>query len=324
MSQRRKNPTANRISSENSGLRRLQNQNEQDPLDPRAARAPVLPVAEKSEPKPPLGVGSIMAESFSVLTGNVLKLILASSVPMAFFIVPLALLLANVSTISFQNPSANWPVMAIFTGTSLLAFCAAISLISAAVTKLTYNAKHLRPTSFRQTIGPALAATPSIGLLGIAVGALLLVAQVSMFALGYVTPLLSFVALPMFFVVYFWSIAAFALMPSAAVIENRGLRSLSRSMELTKGYRLAVLGTMILAGLCSVAIQLLFSFATFFLTIVVSLVSETLSALLSFVSSLAAFGVMIGFMCIVACLVYMRLREVKEGVGIDQIEAIFE
>ncbi len=302
----------------------MQNQIEQDPVDPHVSSDQAQPVTKTSEPKPPLGVGSIIAESFSILTRNVFRMILVSSVPMAFFLVPLALVLSNSGVVNFQDPSANWPMVAVYLLTSLLAFCAATSLISAAVTRLTYDAKHLTPTGLRAIFGPALAAAPSIGLLGIAICALLVVVQVSMFALGLVTPLLSLVALPVFFVIYLWSIAAFSLMPAAAVIENRGLRSLSRSRELTNGYRLAVLGTMLLASLCSVVIQLVFSFATFFLTILVSLVSETLSGILSFASSLAAFGVMISFMCIVACLLYLRLREVKEGVGIDQIEAIFD
>lgn len=293
-------------------------------MGPHDSEDQAKPYVAAPEPKAPLGVGTIIAESFSILIKNIFRVILVSSVPMALFVVPIGLMLSSTGAINLENPAANWPMVAAYTVTSLLTFCAAISLISAAVTKLTYDAKHQKTRSLREIFGPSLAAAPAIVLLGLAIGVALLALQASVFVLGFATTLLSFVALPVFFVIYLWAIATFSLMPSAAVIEKRGLRSLGRSMELTKGYRLPVLGTMFLAGLCSIAVQLVFSIATVLLTALASLVSDTLSGILSFASSLVTFGLVIGFICIVACLVYLRLREVKEGVGIEQIEQIFD
>jgi hypothetical protein len=76
--------------------------------------------------------------------------------------------------------------------------------------------------------------------------------------------------------------------------------------------------------LCSIAIQIAFSILTLLVTIAASLVSEVFGAILSFASSLVAFALMIGYLCIVTSLIYIRLREIKEGSGLDRIETVFE
>ncbi|WP_156958718.1 hypothetical protein [Labrenzia sp. DG1229] len=276
------------------------------------------------EPRLPLGTGTVIGESFSILLKNMVHVIVASAMPMILFFLPIGFMIGSNQMLDLEAPQFNWPVFLVNLAISLFAMCAALSLSATAVNKLAYDAKHLRRVKASTYFKPTLSAAPIVALLTLAIGAALLLVQVSIFALSSVSPILAFFAFPVFFVVYFWTVAACSLMPAVAVIEKAGLSSLKRSIALTKGYRLPVLGTIFLAGLCSIAIQIAFSIFTVLVTVTASLASETLGAILSFVSSLVAFALMIGYLCIVTSLIYIRLREIREGAGIDQIEAVFE
>lgn len=289
-----------------------------------SAQHPEIPVNSGIEPRAPLGAGAVIGESFSILLKNIVHVIVASAAPMFLFFLPIGFMIGSNQMLDLKAPQFNWSVLLINFAISLFAMCAALSVSAAAVNKLAYDAKHLRTVKASTYLKSTLSAAPIVTLFTLAIGAALLLVQVSIFALSSVSPFLTFFTFPVFFVVYFWTVAACSLMPAVAVVEKAGLSSLKRSIALTKGYRLPVLGTIFLAGLCSIAIQIAISIFTFLVTLTASLASETLGAILSFASSLVAFALMIGYLCIVTSLIYIRLREIKEGAGIDQIEAVFE
>lgn len=243
---------------------------------------------------------------------------------MLLFFLPLGFMIGSSQMLDLEAPQENWPVFLANFAVSLLAMCAAFSLSATTVNKIAYDAKCFNTVRASGYLKPALSAAPVVGLLTIAMGAALMLVQVSVVALSFASGLLTFFAFPVFVVAYLWTVSAFSLMPAAAVVEKAGFSSLKRSMALTKGYRLPVLGTIFLAGLCSVAIQIAVSILTLLVTIAASLVSEVFGAILSFASSLVAFALMIGYLCIVTSLIYIRLREIKEGSGLDRIETVFE
>lgn len=283
-----------------------------------------IPVNSGIEPRPPLGTGTVIGESFSILLKNIVHVIVASAVPVILFFLPIGFMIGNNQMLDLEAPQFDWPVLLTYFAISLFAMCAAFSVSAAAVNKLAYDAKSFRTVKASSYFKPTLSAAPVIALLTIAMGAALLLVWVSISVLSSVSSLLMFFTFPVFFVVYFWTVAACSLMPAVAVVEKAGFSSLKRSIALTRGYRFPVLGTIFLAGLCSIAIQIAISIFTFLVTLTASLASETLGAILSFASSLVAFTLMIGYLCIVTSLIYIRLREIKEGAGIDQIEAVFE
>lgn len=104
------------------------------------------------------------------------------------------------------------------------------------------------------------------------------------------------------------------------MVENPGIfGSLSRSRELTKGYRWHLLGLFLLA---------------FVITTVVNIVVPMPFGLLGAIDpSLAAVGAIVGlalqlfttvFMAVVLAVAYHDLRVAKEGVSTDQIAAVFD
>ncbi len=302
----------------------MQNQNGHSAENPNRDHHVQAPASRGAEPKLPLGVGKLIGESFSILLNHILKITVGCLIPILVAIVPLFFLLSDPTAIDLENPAWHWSSVALKTIVSLVAMCGVFAVVLGFMSKLTHEATQRRKVNLRVCFKSALFAAPTIAILTLLVGVLLLIAQFLVAMLMGLAPVLSiliFLAIP---ALYLWVFATYCVIPPAAVIEKAGFGSLSRSAALTKGYRLRVLGTLVLAGLCSAAVQALLSIVTFLLAIAASFLSETIGSVVSVVSSMIIFGVSMGYLCIITALIYLRLREIKEGIGLEGIEAVFE
>jgi hypothetical protein len=115
-------------------------------------------------------------------------------------------------------------------------------------------------------------------------------------------------------------------MVPVAVIERQGFGSLRRSFELTRGFRWPIVGVMILFFIIGIVISLPA------VGIAQALLSDEIFSLFSSSAGRAAItvlelvtnGVVYAFGGIATGLVYARLREIKEGVGVEDIAAVFD
>ena len=152
----------------------------------------------------------------------------------------------------------------------------------------------------------------------------MLLGQLAFAAFGSASPAFAVVAIPVIFALYFWVISTGMLIPSAAVSEQAGIRSWNRSMSLIKGYRWPVLGTFFLAALCGSVLYLVLAAVAVSATVLISYSPFKTMTLISFAIPMSAFSIYVGYMCIVSTLIFMRLRELKEGTASVQIEAVFD
>ncbi|MGB0499124.1 MAG: hypothetical protein ACPGID_12355 [Rubricella sp.] len=109
----------------------------------------------------------------------------------------------------------------------------------------------------------------------------------------------------------------------AIVVEGAGFRALGHSQRLTKGYRWPIFGTMLLMIILSFVIvfAIVIAIGLFLsLMLVDPLVRNTAALVLN------AFGqaMLYGFISIPIALIYARLREIKDGVGMEDIAEVFE
>lgn len=101
---------------------------------------------------------------------------------------------------------------------------------------------------------------------------------------------------------------------AVCVVEQRGvIDSMSRSGELTKGYRWQILGLILIVGIASAVISYILAY------IGAKIGGFTVGALLGDLIQIY----MIALGSVIAALVYYRLRSIKDGVDIDRISDVF-
>eukprot|EP00903_Cladosiphon_okamuranus_P022917 g21109.t1 len=108
-------------------------------------------------------------------------------------------------------------------------------------------------------------------------------------------------------------------MAPAGVIERAGFGGLGRSKYLTKEYRWPILGALVLAIICATIINIV---ALFVVGLVAS--AGSIGMVIGIVLFAAISTVGAGFLSILVALIYARLREIKEGVSVDQIASVFD
>ena len=290
---------------------------------------PVLPVL-------PLGVGAIIGESFSILFRNFFKIFIAGFVPSLLgYLIPVSLL-ASFDLLTLQQLFLQQPEQA--SGAAALAggFWALVQIVVFAVTaallvQLAYDAKLGRPVMLRRYIGPALLAVLPIAILGGAIAVLLFVATTALFlGAGLLGPV-AVIAIPVTPVLILWILAVFIVTAPAIVIERVGFRGLGRSAQLTRDYRWPIVGAIVLTFLCYLLINILVGGVIMLVLFgLVSMVPPTgfigviAGGILPVVFTAALFTIGFGLVGVFVALIYARLREIKEGIGVDQIAAVFE
>ena len=106
-----------------------------------------------------------------------------------------------------------------------------------------------------------------------------------------------------------------AAIPSI-VVENQGVSSLGRSMELTSGYRWQCLGAILVMFLCILGVSLVMGIVQVALGALLGELGAGLISLLSSGLSMALTGIFIA-------LIYARLREIKEGTSVESLAEVF-
>lgn len=252
----------------------------------------------------PLGVGSIVGESFTILMRHILSVLLLAVVPTLLGFLVSAALLGWGASLGIDKKPLVEPADFVPTVLSIIFQVVANGLTTALIVQLAYDAKLQRPLKLGRYVGPAVRAAVPIAILGV------------------VSTLIMGIGLAALVVPGLWAYAVFSMMPAAVVIEKVGFGGLGRSASLTKEYRWPILGT----------------FVVIFIVIVgINLVSNLLIRLL--VGGLAggAAGMVIGGLAltmttalgyglssVAVALIYARLREIKEGTSVRDIAAVFD
>lgn len=112
----------------------------------------------------------------------------------------------------------------------------------------------------------------------------------------------------------FLAVALFPLYPALA-LERDGLGSFSRAMDLTRGYRWPILGLLICLALLLLLAALIL--------IVPFILAFGADAIEWIAISAALDAVIYGFTAAASTLAYFRLREIKEGLGAENIAEVF-
>lgn len=251
----------------------------------------------------PLGVGALLGASFAILFRRFFRVALLS-----FGAVALSMLV--VWAAAEYDADASEEVIVL---TLLLHPAISVALSAALTAQLAYDARAGRAVGFLRYLLPGLRAlllALPTGLAAVGVAALPFV-----IASGNIAPApgLGLVAVAL------WVCTVLSLVAPAAVVERAGLASLGRSVALSRGYRLPILGMGLLAGVLiivtsSVGLALVGSSEIW--------VEVTDFILIPLYAAIAAPGY--GFGGIMVALVHARLREIKEGLGSDRIVSVFD
>ena len=249
----------------------------------------------------PLGVGAIISESFSILFKHLGKVMLLALVPTLFGIVVSGMLNGWGYALGVPDPNFNgipsWQSIVL----DLLIQMVVYALATALLVQLAYNSKLGRSMPISQYFGPALSAALPIAVLGTVVGVLSTVGTLFLVIPGL------------------WIYAVYSMTSPAIMIERVGYRGMGRSVELTRGYRWPIVGAVLIVWICAALIG---GGIGFVVSMVGSAVGGGLLVSLVLMSLAGAFGTGLGGISI--ALIYARLREIKEGVSVDQIASVFD
>jgi hypothetical protein len=257
----------------------------------------------------PLRVGSIIGDAFGIFFSRFLKVFVIGMIGGGLIFLTAWLLNGWTETISntgITNVSTPQALIANFvnTGIGMVVY----ALMTGVIVQMTYDAKLDRKRSLWAYMLNALPAALPIALMSLLVSFLSVLGAVALF------------------VGALWVLAAFYVMVPVAVIERQGFGSLRRSFELTRGFRWPIVGVMILFFIIGIVISLPA------VGIAQALLSDEIFSLFSSSAGRAAItvlelvtnGVVYAFGGIATGLVYARLREIKEGVGVEDIAAVFD
>ncbi|MCK7612317.1 hypothetical protein [Roseibium sediminicola] len=253
------------------------------------------------QPNAPLGIGSIIGESFSILFGKFFQVVLIAFGPAVIGLVISGLLIGFGAMSGTAEPDLSGGAGSAFA----ILFAVIIQFVVYAVTtallvQLAYDAKLGRSIQIGRYIGPAFSSVLPIVVLSLVAGVLFMIG----FALLIVPGL--------------WIYAVFAVMAPAVVIEKAGFGGLGRSAALTKEYRWPIVGAFVLIIIISIVINMV---AGLIIGVISALVG---SVIVDVILSAALSTIGAGLGSIMVALIYARLREIKEGVSVDQIAAVFD
>lgn len=245
-----------------------------------------------------LGVGGIVADSFSILFKNFVKVMILGFVPGAIGLIISGMLNGWDVALGLAVPGfASGGAIGGFV-IGLLVQLALYGITIALLVQLAYDTKLGRPVSIGRYFGPALSAAIPITILGLVIGVLAGLGTLALLLPGL------------------WIYAVYSVTAPVIVIEKAGFGGMGRSAALTKEYRWPILGAVILVGICSAVINFIGLYiAGFFGAIGVVALMLVTAALTAVAYGLSGISI---------ALIYARLREIKEGVGVDELASVFD
>lgn len=258
----------------------------------------------------PLGVGQIIRDTFGVFGRNPFKVILLAVIPAI-----IGLLISTVAMAFLTDLFAPWRtgfnspfLLRVYASgvfsVGMLVQLFAFSAIAAFFVQIAHDSILARPVRVGSYVRPALRSL------------------LPLFCLGVVSAVLISAASFVLIVPGFWLMALFSVSAPAIVIERAGFQGLRRSIGLTKGYRWPIVGALVVIGFCCLMLLIVTG-------VIVALFAETLVlndglALLVVLLPLIAYGISFSLIAIVIGLIYTRLREIKEGIGSDDLAKVFD
>ncbi|MEM6461684.1 MAG: hypothetical protein AAF724_07200 [Pseudomonadota bacterium] len=247
----------------------------------------------------PLGIGEIISETFARLIQNFLNVLILGGIPALVSLVLTWLLVGA----AFVTGEVSEDPAAFQAGVGFSVFLVSVisivltAVAMALVVQLAYDTKLGRQAQPAGYIQPALASTLYIMVMSVLIG------------------LMAIIPLMLLIVPGLWVYAVFAVTIPAAVIERTGFGALGRSIALTKEYRWPIVLLIFIVGLIAAVI----SFVAGFLVAFVPgglITNVILSSVIN--------GILYGIFGFLLVLIYVRLREIKEGAGSGDMVSVFE
>ncbi|MEM9630141.1 MAG: hypothetical protein AAGA50_02360 [Pseudomonadota bacterium] len=249
--------------------------------------------------KQSLGVGTIISESLSIFFKRFIAVFLISLVPSAVSFLALSQVIGIHAMIGLAPPEFAETDLVLKYTLAMMGSFVAYYVTIALLIQLAYDAKLQRPIRLGRYFLPTLTAILPVIVLGLVITFL--------FMLGLV----------LFIIPGLWIYAVFSVAIPAIVIERVGFRGLGRSARLTKNYRWPIVGLMLLILLSSLGISFVAQFAA-------NIASQTAGLSAAFALFLTITSIGTGLTSLPYALLYARLREIKDGIGVDQIASVFD
>lgn len=252
------------------------------------------------QPRQPLGITTLLGDSFAIFFSNFFKAYLLAFGPTLVGLILSGALIGFGTLAGTSLPDFDGTSIAIAVFLVILIQFVVYAVTTALLVQLAYDAKMNRHPRIARYLGPAFSTLLPLIILSIISGVLMMIG----FALLIVPGL--------------WILALFSVLAPAIVIEKAGFGGLGRSAGLTKEYRWPIVGLILLFLLVLIGINMVIGVAStlisiLFGSIILDLILEAL---------VSTFGA--GLFSILIALIYARLREIKEGVSVDQIASVFD
>lgn len=250
----------------------------------------------------PLGVGSIVSESFSILFRNLIPVAMTCVVPILVGLIVSGFIIGFPAALGMADPEFFGPNAVLLFILSTVLQLVFYGIVVASLVQLAYDAKLGRPFQYMQYAKAAIATIIPNMVIMVLVSIL-----VGLAAIALVIPGL-------------WVYAVYSIVIPALVIERAGFGAMRRSQTLTKEYRWPVFGAIFLVGICAAILNIA---AVFVAGLLSSALGGSMIIGIAVIQALF-FSVAYGLSSIAVALIYARLREIKEGVSVDTLVSVFE
>ncbi|ASP34945.1 hypothetical protein [Labrenzia sp. VG12] len=272
---------------------------------------------QKPGPKVPLGIGRLIADCFAMLFRKLPIVLVLSFWPSLLGVLLSGSLVGIRYTIGFEDVAsgtASGPILL-----SALVDILVYAVVTALLVRPVHDVKFNRPVRISRDLVPALKSVFPISLLILAQTLMVMLGGLlALFIPGSVLfGIIGFVFIGLFLIAVIWAYAAWSVMPAAVVVEGAGFQGLSRSVALTKGYRWPIVAVIAPVWICSALVVL----ATAALTGLVESIAGLSAAVVLFAVADAIGTSLVG---IIVSILYIRLREIKEGIGVDRVAEVFD
>ena len=248
-------------------------------------------------------VGAVLGRSFRILMRNFTAFSL-----MAIVITLPSLLLLLAAQPSASAPAGTEPAL----GWDIAAGVVDLitnALVVGALTFGTFQDLRGRRADFAAVIARGLSVVPTVMGVSIMTGLITVLGAIALVIPGIIAAVMLWVAVP------------------AAVVERPGvIASLKRSAELTRGHRWPCLGAIVLVFVIQLGVAMLLSGAY---AAIFGLSTGFGTAAIPFDAGYMIFehvilAIIVAFGAVAAAVAYHDLRAVKEGIGVNDIAAVFD
>lgn len=264
-------------------------------------------------PKTPLGVGAIIGESFSIFFGRFILIVSIAFVPSLLDYIISGFLVGYDVVNQLKEPDLTDTGDALAYVLTFISEITADALATVLLVQLVHDMKFRRSIRLVRYFDRVPSVILPLVILSIATSILSIAILFNKIPGLYVGSIL----LVLLIAPQFWLNTVFCVMAPVIVIEHAGFGGLKRSAALTRGYRWPIVGLVLLANICILPIAI---GSGYLVDVVVNLAGNAPGIILSS----AATSLETAFTAILVALTYARLREIKEGVSVDQIASVFD